>query len=93
VSRKHQNPFGWVRVAGAIVSRPGLWRTAVRQSRRMARRNWWSRAPFLPLPGPGYLSFRMETQYGDGAHRPDPQDVIHYLSWCRQMERLGVLPQ
>ena len=30
-------------------------------------------APFLPLPAPDYLRFRMLTQYGDAAHRPSPR--------------------
>ena len=59
----------------------------------MARKNWLARPPFLPLPGSDYLAFRLETQYGDSARRPEPHDVIHYLSWCRQMERLGVMPR
>jgi hypothetical protein len=31
----------------------------------------------------------METQYGDELHRPEPADVIHYLTWCQQLGRLG----
>ena len=49
---------------------------------RLARRRWWARVPFLPLPDPDYLRFRFETQYGpDG--RPDPHDLVEYLDWCR----------
>lgn len=87
------NPFLWLPVLGAVLVRPRLWVTALRQLRRLARRDWWRRAPFLPLPGRAYLGFRLETQYGGGSRRPAPHDVIHYLSWCQQIERLGAGPQ
>ena len=80
--------LGLLRVGAAVVARPRLWATALRQVRRLARRGWWARPPFLPLPPADYLAFRMETQYGSGVRRPDPEDVLHYLSWCQQMQRL-----
>ena len=87
--RAHRpGPVAWLRVVLAIAARPGLWLTAVRQGRRLARQGWWRHPPFLPVPGPGYMAFRMETQYGDGLHRPEAADVVHYLSWCQQMARL-----
>jgi len=67
--------------------------------KRLARPRWWSRPPFLPLPAPDYLHFRLVTQYGtqDGSQdgmssghvvrRPDPADVLNYLTWCRRAER------
>lgn len=82
-----------MRIAFAVLARPRLWLTALRQARRMARTRWWARPPFLPVPGRDYLAFRMETQYGSGAQRAETGDVIHYLSWCRQLERCGVLPR
>jgi len=59
--------------------------TAVRQLRRTAAPGWWRRWPFVPLPAPEYLAFRMVTQYGDARHRPEPRDVVNYLSWCRRV--------
>lgn len=76
----------WARVAGAVAVRPRLWRTALRQARRLAAPGWWRRAPFLPLPTREYLELRMVTQYGSAQHRPDPRDVVHYLAWCRQWD-------
>ena len=73
----------WVRVAAAVVARPSLWPTALRQMRRTAAPGWYRRRPFLPLPAGEYLRFRLVTQYGDAEHRPEPADVINYLSWCR----------
>jgi hypothetical protein len=79
----------WLRVAAAVIARPSLWGTAVRQMRRTAPGGWWRRAPFLPVPSGDYLSFRLVTQYGDGAHRPDHDDVISYLEWCRRLQPLA----
>ena len=53
---------------------------------RLARPRWWRRPPFLPLPDPDYLRFRLETQYG-AAGRPEPDDLVAYLEWCRDMAR------
>lgn len=78
---------GWWAAAGAVALRPRLWTTALRQARRLARRGWWRRAPFLPVPGGDYLRFRAETQYGDPLRRPVVDDVLNYLAWCHQMDR------
>ena len=49
---------------------------------------WWRRPPFLPVPDPAYLAFRLETQYGAPDARPLPADVVAYLRWCRAQDRL-----
>jgi hypothetical protein len=77
-----------VPAAGAIIARPTLWPTALRQARRLASPRWWARPPFLPRPAPEYLRFRLLTQYGDPAARPVASDVVSYLQWCRQWHRL-----
>jgi hypothetical protein len=73
----------------AVLVRPRLWATALRQAGRLAAPGWWRRAPFLPVPDPDYLAFRMETQYGSAGHAPDPVDLVAYLEWCRAQERVG----
>lgn len=75
------------RAVRAVVGRPHLWVTALRQAARLARPGWWRRPPFLPLPDPDYLAFRMETQYGAPDHAADPGDLVTYLEWCRAQER------
>jgi hypothetical protein len=75
---------GWASAAVAVVVRPSLWRTAARQARLLARPRWWRRSPFLPVPDPSYLRFRMQTAYGDGARPPEPADLVAYLHWCRE---------
>lgn len=68
----------------AVLAHPSLWFTGVRQVRRLARHQWWRHQPYLPLPAPDYLRFRLETAYGgDGDRPPDPDDVLTYLQWCR----------
>ena len=48
------------------------------RSRRLARPGWWRRPPFLPLPAPDYLRFRMETAYGGaGDQRAGPRRPRH----------------
>jgi hypothetical protein len=76
----------WVRGAVAAVARhPGLWLTAARQALVLAVPGWWRRRPFLPLPDPDYLRFRMQTAYGGaGDQAPDPDDLVTYLRWCRR---------
>ncbi|MCU1486225.1 MAG: hypothetical protein JWN67_2971 [Actinomycetia bacterium] len=71
-----------------MVRRPSLWGTAARQSLRLARPGWWRRRPFLPVPDPGYLRFRMQTAYGDtGQQPPIAADLVAYLRWCREYPR------
>ena len=77
----------WLRVAVAVICRPLLWPVALGQVRRLAPAGWWRRPPHLPVPDPGYLRFRLETQYGSDGE-PDPADVVVYLRWCRSFRRL-----
>lgn len=77
----------WLAVAISVAIRPQLWSVAVVQVFRLARRGWWRRPPFLPLPDPEYLRFRLETAYGgDPPDRDGVEtgDVLTYLRWCRR---------
>lgn len=49
---------------------------------RFRRRRWWSRAPFLPLPDPTYLRWRMHTAYGEHDAVPPARDVVRYARWA-----------
>lgn len=71
------------RGAVALVGRPELWGTALRQAWRLARPGWWRRSPRLPLPDPAYLRFRLVTAYGGQGGEPRPEDLVAYLHWCR----------
>ena len=77
----HGAPF-WFHCATAVLRRPHLWFTAVRQAGRSIPQRWWRQAPFVPFPDRTYLRFRLETAYGShGSPRVD--DVVRYLEWCR----------
>lgn len=77
-----------VGAVGAVLRHPSLWLVALRQSLVLAPRGWWRRAPFLPVPAPDYMRFRMETAYGGrGDQQPDAQDLVAYLRWCRAFPR------
>ncbi|MCY4175768.1 MAG: hypothetical protein OXD37_05490 [Acidimicrobiaceae bacterium] len=73
--------------ARALIARPRLWPTALRQAARFAPGGWWRRPPFLPLPAGGLIGFRSEAMYGDPGKRPEPEDVIVWLEWCRAQNR------
>ena len=80
----------WFVQAGASLARhPALWGTAVRQVLVLAGAGWWRRSPFLPLPDPDYLHFRLQTAYGDPTRAPEPADILTYLHWCRAWPRVA----
>jgi hypothetical protein len=81
-------PAGWGRAVAAVAVRPWLWATAVAQIVALAPSGWWRRRPYLPVPDAEYLRFRMQTQYGDSEHEPEPADLITYLKWCRSYRTL-----
>jgi hypothetical protein len=72
----------------AVVVRPHLWLTALRQLARLTPQGWWKRSPFLPVPPADYLEFRLVTQYGGehGSQREKVRtvDVLDYLMWCKE---------
>jgi hypothetical protein len=73
-------------VARAVLAHPELWWASVGAVRRMARRGWWRRPPFLPMPGAAYWRFRLVTANGGDGETDAlaPSDVISYLRWCRR---------
>ena len=76
-----------IAAVGAVVRHPSLWPTAARQALVLAAPGWWRRRPFLPLPTPEYMRFRLQTAYGgEGDGAPEPSDLVTYLHWCRGMK-------
>jgi hypothetical protein len=89
VARRPGGPILTVRWGGraflAVLPHPSLWWTGVRQVRVLAAPGWWRRRPFLPMPDPGYLRFRMETAYGGaGDQDPKAEDLVTYLRWVKE---------
>jgi len=79
-------PTSWARLGAAVLRRPDLWATALRQGRRLAAPQWWRHAPFLPVPAPDYLRFRLQTMYGGESPTPEPADVLRWLEWARRAD-------
>jgi hypothetical protein len=85
---KQAMPVGQaVRVGAAVAGHPSLWWVALRQWRRTTPPGWWRHRPFLPVPGGEYLHFRLVTQYGSADAPVAPEDVLNYLSWCKDQDR------
>ena len=76
------------RTAIALLKRPRLVPTAIRQVAALAPRRWWACGSHLPLPRADYLAFRNTTLSGDPDQLPEVHDVIVYLEWCRSMSAL-----
>jgi hypothetical protein len=51
------------------------------------RRLWWRRPPFLPIPDPEYLRWRLHTAYGDERDFPPVNDVVRFARWRRRILR------
>jgi hypothetical protein len=51
------------------------------------RRGWWRTAPFLPLPHPEYLAWRLHTAYGEEREVPPVEDIIRFARWRRRILR------
>ena len=76
-----------IRGAAVVASRPGLWLTALRELRAFTPRRWWGRRPFVPLPDPALMRFRMVTAYGDPEAAFEADDLVTWLEWCRDWHR------
>ena len=55
----------FVSLAGRALTRPLLASALLRVEWRFRSRGWHRRFPFLPLPDPTYVRWRMHTAYGD----------------------------
>jgi hypothetical protein len=49
--------------------------------RRFARRRWWRRPPFLPLPDARLWAWRAEVVYGRPDQLPSAEELAGYLAW------------
>ncbi len=76
-----------LRAALVVAARPGLWLTALRELRAFMPLRWWAHRPFLPLPDPALMRFRMVTAYGDPSRSFEADDLVTWLEWCRTWHR------
>ena len=71
-------------LAGRALISPRLALDLLRTGWAFRRKAWWRYAPFLPLPDPTYLRWRMYTAYGHEDAVPPAQDVIRFARWRRE---------
>jgi hypothetical protein len=79
----------WISVVGAVLRRPRLWPAGVRAYVTHVPSGWHRRRPFLPVPDRAWMRFRLQTQYGDSSHAPEPDDVVTWLEWSRGWRSLA----
>ncbi len=77
-----------LRAARAVAGRPDLWPTALRAAADLRRTGWWRRPPFLPVPDPAWLRFRLVTAYGgegtlDATTPLEAEELLTWLEWRR----------
>ena len=72
------------RLALRAAFRPRLALDLLRTGWAFRRRDWWRRAPFLPLPDRTYLRWRMYTAYADETAVPPVEDVVRFARWRRE---------
>ncbi len=53
----------------------------------MRRRRWYLQPPYLPLPPPEYVRWRMYTAYGREDAVPPVADVLRMARWRRELLR------
>jgi hypothetical protein len=71
-------------LAGRAVLRPRLALDLLRTAWVFRRREWWRKAPFLPVPDAEYLRWRMYTAYGHSGAVPPADDVVSFARWRRE---------
>jgi hypothetical protein len=81
--------MSWGRLSLALAARslvnPAVAVDLLSVAWRFRARDWYRHSPFLPLPDPTYLRWRMYTAYGDFDAIPSPDEVIRYAKWARQI--------
>jgi hypothetical protein len=87
-----QRPASWISLAAQLsvraVVRPRLAFDLLRLAWSFRARDWYRRAPFLPLPPRPYIRWRMFTAYGDENAIPPVEDVMRFARWRRETMRL-----
>jgi len=87
-----QTPASWTALVARLTLRaalrPRLALDLLRLAWSFRARGWYRRPPFLPLPPPEYLRWRMFTAYGDEAAVPPLEDIVRFARWRRETMHL-----
>jgi len=71
----------------ALMSKPSLWASSVRQIFILAKNRWFLHSPFLPFPTKDFLEFRLVTYHGEAEKLPDVKVVVAWLAWVADLEK------
>jgi hypothetical protein len=75
----------------AVAIRPDLWGTALSSVLSLAPSGWWRSKPFLPIPDPDWMHFRLETAYGgDGTGPIEAKDLVTFLEWQKSFKKTAL---
>ena len=74
-------------MARLAVRRPRTIPDLMRAAWAFRAREWHRRPPFLPLPPPAYMRWRMETAYGAADAAPTDDELERFLAWASWMRR------
>lgn len=87
-----QTPASWTSLYAKLALRaltsPRLAVDLARLAWSFRRRDWYRRPPFLPLPPPEYMRWRMFTAYGEADAVPPVEDVVRFARWRREVMHL-----
>lgn len=67
--------------------RPRLWPALLSAAWAFRPRNWYRKAPFLPLPSKAYMRWRLETAYGEPDAVPPADEIARFVTWSAEMRR------
>ena len=76
-----------LRMVRLVLGRPRAVLWLIRAGWRFRARDWYRRPPFLPLPPPAYMAWRLDTAYGAKDRVPDSDEIQRYLAWTEWMHR------
>lgn len=74
-------------LAGLALRRPTLVLPLLSSAWTFRRRDWYRRPPFLPVPPPDYLEWRLHTAYGNDEATPPPAELERYVRWAARLRR------
>lgn len=77
----------YLSVVGSIIRRPTLLWGLASTAWAFRAKNWYRRAPFLPVPPREYVRWRLETAYGDSDAVPPLSELEAYVRWGVDMRR------
>lgn len=86
LSDEYRGSWGALTLAltGRALTSPRLAIDLIRTAWAFRRRGWITQAPFLPVPDPKYLRWRMYTAYGHEDAVPPVADVVRFARWRRE---------